>query len=240
LYSIFTANYGIIRGVNNQSLVRVPAEDIQPVVEFVAQLLTDAIEQNKRIVWLVSGGSCIPLAVGVQAYIGDRATHAGLDVLLMDERYGDVGHKGSNSAQLKDAGFNVDSVSYTEVLDGSTIDETTERFAHTLDELKHKADVVIGLFGMGADGHTSGLLPGNSLMESEVSAGHFEGPDFPRITTTPRFLRNVTHAVLYAVGEKKWPALERINDDGSASELPVRIVRSCENLTIFSDVENDI
>jgi len=221
--------------VNNQSFVRVEPDDYQAVAQAISRQLLSALNANRSVVWLVSGGSCIPVAVRARELLGqlDESTH--LSVIVMDERYGEVGHAGSNSMQLKKAGFDMRGLHYDDVLHGESIEKTTKQFAQTLETLQENEAVIIGLFGMGADGHTSGLLPGNPLMDSTEFAGFFDGPDYPRITTTPAFIRGITEATLYVVGENKWPALEHMQQPGPIEDVPVRILLDCSRLTIFSD-----
>lgn len=224
--------------MNNQSFVRVEPDDHHVVAQAISRQLLAALNANRSVVWLVSGGSCIPIAVQARELLGQLDELAHLSVIVMDERYGEIDHAGSNSMQLKKAGFDMRGLHYYEVLQGESIEKTTVQFAQTLETLQENEAVVIGLFGMGADGHTSGLLPGNPVMDSTAFTGFFDGHDYPRITTTPAFIRGITEATLYAVGESKWPALSQMQQPGPVEDLPVRTLRGCSRLTIFSDIND--
>src|SRR5258708_2139506 len=71
------------------------------------ELLVNAIllplQEQKTVLWLISGGSNIKIATAVMAkLIGNESN---LWVTLTDERYGKVGHPDSNWQQLLEAGF---------------------------------------------------------------------------------------------------------------------------------------
>jgi len=218
--------------------VRVHSDDIEPVSQAMSQIILNALKNNSQsVTWLVSGGSCIPVAVRTRELLGEMDDLKRLSIVMMDERYGEIGHEASNSFQLKKAGFDLNGLVYHEILCDESVESTTERFVDMLERLRHTSDVIIGLFGMGEDGHTAGLLPKNPLMSMNVVAGYFVGPDYERITAAPAFLKSIDTAVLYAAGENKWPALAKLQQPGSLDELPVRLLRNIEDVKIYSDIE---
>jgi 6-phosphogluconolactonase len=87
------------------------------------------------------------------------------------------------------------------------------------------------VLGMGADGHTASLFPGNSsagvsdrLVVAVPSVGGLE----PRLTFTPAVIRAARSVFVIVVGAEKRPALARAwAEAGDESDTPIRVVRSC-------------
>ena len=82
--------------------------------------------------------------------------------------------------------------------------------------------------GMGADGHTASLFPGDPLIEDRELI--VEAVDVPklkswRVTLMPAVLLAAHHSVLLVAGEDKAPILQRVYDDqGEPKELPVQLI----------------
>jgi 6-phosphogluconolactonase/glucosamine-6-phosphate isomerase/deaminase len=218
----------------------VQMDDIATPAKFIADRLKSLLNEHRQVVWLVSGGSCVSVAVEARCVLGELGSGVSLHVVLIDERYGDIGHSNSNSEQLIQAGFDVQGLTFHQMLLGEDIETTTKRYDVLLSTLFEESDYTIGLFGMGADAHTSGLLPGNPLMEDKHFVGRYDGPDFQRITTTPACIRSIDEAVLYAVGGNKWPALAGLELDGDANIEPVRVLKGISPLNIFTDYQKDM
>src|SRR3989338_1214878 len=74
-------------------------DDPKDAANFIAKSILLQLQSNKRVLWLVAGGSCILVAIEVAKLISEHP-HKNLVVMLMDERYGVVGHPDSNWYQL--------------------------------------------------------------------------------------------------------------------------------------------
>src|SRR6185437_3559960 len=70
----------------------------------LTERLVRELAGNKRVLWLVSGGSNIPASVQIMSNISTDLSRR-LTVMLADERYGEPGHPESNWEQLEQAGF---------------------------------------------------------------------------------------------------------------------------------------
>ncbi len=98
--------------------------------------LTDRLVRElaggKRVLWLVSGGSNIPASVRAMANISVPLSK-GLSVSLIDERWGEPGHKDSNWQQLLQAGFDGKRASLLPVLrPGANFKQTTEYYGELI------------------------------------------------------------------------------------------------------------
>jgi 6-phosphogluconolactonase/glucosamine-6-phosphate isomerase/deaminase len=205
-----------------------------PVVEYITGALTQRLAKNKRVLWLVPGGSSIAVAVAVSQKLTDVPLDK-LAVTLTDERYGEVGHADSNWRQLSEAGFKLSGARLRPVLTGASFDATVISFAEILEEELDRADYRLGFFGMGPDGHTAGILPGSPAVEADDLTEGYEAGPLTRITMTPAAIECLDEAVVYAVGEAKWPVLDQLDGEIDFATQPAQALKSVPQLTIFND-----
>jgi 6-phosphogluconolactonase len=82
------------------------------------------------------------------------------------------------------------------------------------------------ILGIGTDGHTASLFPGDSLCsEINISVAAVDNPPLPpaRITLTPRAISSAGKIVLLACGSEKARALSRTLEEGSLLKCPARL-----------------
>lgn len=202
--------------------------------------IADALDGGKAVLWLVSGGSNIDSEVKIMTRLRQEKSQSlsELTVLLMDERYGESGHKDSNYKIMTDKGFDAGAARFGDLLAGNlNLELTAREFGKLLEEAFEQADVVIGLFGMGADGHTAGIKPNSpGAQDPEEPAVGYEAADFQRITLTPKLIRRIDQAFLLAYGADKKPALEKLmNKDVDLAEMPAQILKQVENAVTYND-----
>ena len=119
----------------------------------------------------------------------------------------------------------------------NSVVKTVNQYNYIIKDLLKEGVFTIGQLGLGSDGHTSGLLPNNPLMNSTDYYGYFIGPDYQRITSTPKLISQLDEIVLYVCGQDKAQALQKMLNDGSANEIPARILKNAKKLTIFTDIK---
>jgi 6-phosphogluconolactonase/glucosamine-6-phosphate isomerase/deaminase len=193
------------------------------------------LASSNKVLFLIAGGSAIGLAVKLRLALDDVASN--ISFTLTDERYGPAGHVDSNWKQLLSEGFKLAGTEYYEVLQDKTAQQTIAAFNDFLkvNDAKYK----IGLFGMGADGHTSGILPGSPAVDAKDFVAYYEAPDFKRITTTPAFIETLDFAYLYAMGENKHQQIERLGESHEISEQPAQVLKRVKNLIVFNDYKGE-
>lgn len=219
--------------------VQVPTDQpLLPVADYLSRVILEKLNNNQRVLWLVSGGSAISVAVEVAVRL-KGAPLDGLTVSLIDERYGPVGHADSNWQQLYEAGFLLEGAALVPVLSGNQLDETTEAFQQFLTTQLESAHYTIGLFGIGPDGHTAGILPGSSAVAASGFVHAYEGGGYQRITTTLPFLKQLDEAVVYAIGGAKREALDQLQRDIAFDVQPAQILKQIKKLTIFNDYKGE-
>ena len=213
------------------------------VPEIAISPLTSKLKGSLNLgptLWLVPGGSNIPLVVSVMASLSVELTD-NLIVGLTDERFGPYGHPDSNWVQLKNAGFDPKRARILEILkegEGSDLSSVIARYNSELDTVLDEVTATIGLFGMGTDGHIAGILP-NSPAVNEASYSTvigYSGTPYSRITISFSAIRRLNSAFLIAMGETKRSQLERlINQDAPLEEQPAQIIKQVSEAYLYND-----
>lgn len=208
--------------------------DIKKIAETIASSINEKLELGKSVLLLFSGGSAIPLEIEIVKRIKENFENK-LVVSLVDERYGPVGHPNSNWATLKNKGFDILNAKKIPVLEGENINITILDFKEILKNELERADYKVGVFGMGIDGHTAGILPHSEAIHSEDLVCYYSTLLYDRITITPKVISQLDEAFAYVMGEEKWGALENLEKDLSTEEQPAQLLKKVPLLTIFTD-----
>ncbi|HXY18001.1 MAG TPA: 6-phosphogluconolactonase [Candidatus Nitrosopolaris sp.] len=210
----------------------------QEAASYLADAINSELTGGQSVLWLVSGGSSVPVAVETIKLI-PKTRWAGLCVGLVDERFGPPGHKDSNWQQLLTAGLPAVDLNILPILSGKDIDQTTAEYAAALQDRLAKANYKVGLFGIGADGHTAGILPLSVAIDSQQLVTDYITPEFQRITVTAKTIALLDLVVAYAVGAEKSEALQNLSRDLSVREQPAQALKLAKQLVIFNDQVGD-
>ena len=205
-------------------------------VQPLAERLTRELSAGKRVLWLVPGGSNIILSAEVSRRLpADLTTH--LSIMLTDERYGEVGHKDSNTVQLDIAGFTPGRAQMHAVLQpGLSLQDTVTRYARDFELATQANDLIIGQFGMGPDGHLAGILPHSAAVQAAQLTFGYEAPGFTRITLTPPAIQRVDTLYLFAFGREKLEALDNLKSkDLSLDDQPAQLLKQIPESYVYND-----
>ena len=209
--------------------------DPKIAAEFIAGKILDQLKNGKNVFWLVPGGSAIAVAVLASKIIA-KYPHENLTVTLTDERYGEVFHKDSNLLQMLDSGFDLPQAKLLSVLAGADRVMTTEKFNTIIGDGFKNTDYQIGLFGVGADGHTAGILPESAAVEAPNWATSYVAQKFERVTVTFKTIENLNEAVVWAQGKEKWEVIKDMTEkEIDVKKQPAQILKKVPALTIFTD-----
>jgi len=95
------------------------------------------------------------------------------------------------------------------------------------------------LLGMGDDGHTASLFPGEDVLnekEKWVSAYYLKPQEMFRITLTAPVINNADHILAIAFGESKKHALnEVLNGEYNPSLYPMQLIEKKDGFQFFTD-----
>ncbi|MFA6404744.1 MAG: 6-phosphogluconolactonase, partial [Candidatus Paceibacterota bacterium] len=194
---------------------------------------------NKKVLWLLSGGSNIPISVEIMNMIHKEVSvHniKNLTVTLTDERFGDIDHADSNWKQLKDAGFDFSNINSMTVLQGLSFEETISDYSKNVMQAMDIADLIIAQLGIGNDGHIAGILsdsPAISTSLTEFACG-YDTAFFKRITLTFNALKKCDSLYAFAFGKPKKGIIDIIRNN-RLIKLPVLIIGEMKNFIVYTD-----
>lgn len=211
---------------------------IEEAADFVALSVLNQLKIGKRVLLFLTGGSSIAVGVKVADILREEKIEnllENLTITLTDERYGPTDHFNSNYFQLTEKGFNLPQAKIIPILIDDDRNITTEKFNIALKQEFEKAYYKIGLFGIGTDGHTAGILPESDAINSSNLVYSYDTPVFSRITITPKAIEELDEAVVWAQGEDKWKVIRDLEKEISIIKQPAQILKKVPLLTIFTD-----
>ena len=219
-------------------IVEIPESNHDVVANYIASKIVNHLSSGEQVVWFVSGGSNIGLAKEIRSSL-DLGTFKGkLHICLVDERFGTIGHSDSNWQQLLDVGFDTSYCQVYPIINNkNNATDTVKEYNDTINNLLSQGYYCIGQLGLGPDGHTSGLLPNNPLMNSTDYYGYYLCPDYQRITSTPKLICMLDEIVLFASGQAKAQALRSMLSEGPIDKIPARLLKNSKSLKIFTDIK---
>ncbi len=147
---------------------------------------------------------------------------------LGDERCYPVGHKDRNDTMIKK---NIWSLIHSPEENNHPIPTElgVEKAAiFYSNEIEKSGGLDIVLLGMGEDGHTASLFPGNKALESrQVAVAVYNSPKAPdeRVSLTVEALKSAKYKILLTVGKGKKQA---ISDVKNGVKLPVNMLGSLD------------
>ena len=230
------------------SIQFITRSDQQEGTQALAQKISSYVKVGKRVLWLIPGGSNIPIAAEVLGRVRANvslAELAQLTIALTDERYGPVGHPDSNWKQLQDQLMQTQTGDLHAIglkdaypiLQGDPLEETVAQYGKTITTILNDIDVIVGQFGMGADGHIAGILPHSPATKEETlpTAG-YESKPFTRISLSFPILRKITVAYMFVSNATKKEAIARLHEDNvSLEDQPAQILKAIPEVYVYID-----
>ncbi len=202
---------------------------------FIAKLIIGQLELKKRVLWFVTGGSSIAVAIEASKIIS-KYIHNNLVIMLTDERYGPLNHQNSNWYQLITGGFDLPQAKFIPILIGDNRDITNKKFNDAIDKELSLTEYKIGLFGIGSDGHTAGILPKSEAVNEQQWSVAYNTEKFERITITPKTIVRLDEAVAFVQGQEKWKVIFDLEkNDLDIFSQPAQILKKIPLLTIFTN-----
>ncbi len=210
------------------------------------------VENKTPTLFLASGGSALQLLNDIPAdVLGPHLT-----ISVLDDRYSSDPAI-NNFSQLMQTRLYADAATAgakfidTRPQPDETQEEVVQRLEKGIRDWRknYPQGFILITQGIGPDGHTSGIMPfpeNPTYFKNtfENSGKCFVGYDakgknpYPlRITATISFLREVDVSILFACGEDKKVAFERLRaEEGTLAETPARIIKEMKQVYVFTDV----
>ena len=216
----------------------VRVKNVDDCVDLLASTINQALKNNNKVVWLIPGGSNIPLSIAALKLLDQQLTNR-LFVTLTDERFGNYGHSDSNWQQLEDGGFNFKNLSTLAFLDkeNNTLSHQEKQLNVDLAEFTKDA-YLIGQFGIGTDGHTAGIKPNSPATLTEQLVCGYKAKDFIRLTTTFSLIKKIDEAHVFALGSSKVAIMQKLkHKDIPLPEMPAQIFKQVKKSIIYNEEE---
>lgn len=203
----------------------------------IAHGLDSALRRKLKVLWLLSGGSNIAVQLDILRQL-EHADAERLTISLIDERFVPLDSPASNWRALLDGGLASGKARLEPPIleEGLDLQAAADDWASRLGKCMGEADLIIGQFGIGSDGHTAGILPHTQgVHEHDKLVVGYQGSDFERLTTTPAAFARMGLAVAVAFGDDKRPIIERIPSEVSPDEQPAQLLLLAPELIIYTD-----
>jgi 6-phosphogluconolactonase len=224
-------------------------EDKQALAQGAAEFLCDAAARSAGsfVVCLSGGSTPKPIyQLLAQESFRSRMPWDRVQWIIGDERFVRQTDPASNFGMVCDAMLshvpapaeNIHAVP----TEGLTLDEAAERYEKTLQSLygattlrADKPLIDVCLLGLGDDGHTASLIPGQPVLEERRRwvAGVGHGRPEPRITLTYPALESSRHVVFLVSGSSKQPILSQVLS--GRSDVPAARLTAVGEVLWFAD-----
>lgn len=211
--------------------------DTTSASKIIAGRLQTELSHNKKVLWLLSGGSNIDIEAAALQLI-PLELQSRLTISLNDERYGSYGHKDSNLQQFQEALQSDTKATIIPVLqkDNLSLEATTNAFSVAINTAIESADVVISQLGMGSDGHIAGILPESPAIDATDAVTSYISEQFQRITITFETLRHIQATYVFAFGDDKRKQLKLLRDGSvSVSKQPAQFLKQLFEVYVYND-----
>jgi 6-phosphogluconolactonase/glucosamine-6-phosphate isomerase/deaminase len=203
------------------------------------QILSAELE-HKKVLWIVSGGSNVPISVSVMKKLSDQLTK-NLIIILADERYGPEGHPDSNFEQLIKAGFDQKQATFYKTLIGKqSISQTISRTGQYFKRAVNETDVVIAQLGIGEDGHIAGIMPMSPVIGLVSDVVYSDTTPHKRISLSLEALLNATIVYAFCYGGNKHQALKDLKENiKDIYHMPSKILQDISSVYVYNDYLGD-
>jgi 6-phosphogluconolactonase len=218
--------------------------------EELAETLADAVVAALLVATSIRGSASIAVSGGStpKAFFQELSTRE-LDwdkvtITLVDERFVPADNPRSNHLLvtenlLQNAAASAKFLPLYQ--DAASAEDAAEIVTEKAAKLGTPFDVVI--LGMGTDGHTASFFPGGNNLTKALDLGgprgiltmDADGAGEPRLTFSFASLSDARLLVLHIEGDAKMDVLEKANEDGEETEMPIRAVlrRSASPVEIY-------
>jgi 6-phosphogluconolactonase len=195
----------------------------------IAEEARTAVSARGRFLLAVSGGKTPWILL--RALASEAVPWEHVHIVQVDERVAPAGHPDRNLTHLRETLLERAPLRPGQIhampVEAPDLEDAAARYARTLREIAGEPPVLdLALLGLGADGHTASLVPGDPVLrvaDRDVAiTGVYQGRR--RMTLTYPMLDRSRNILWVVTGAEKVPMLKRLQD-GDASIPAARIRR---------------
>jgi len=209
----------------------------QKAAEMIAAAAREAVTARGRFIVAVSGGRTPWLML--RALADEDVPWKAVEVVQVDERVAPADHPDRNLTHLRESLLEYAPLRPEQIhampVDSPDLAAAAKRYAKTLETIAGSPPVLdLVHLGLGADGHTASLVPGDAVLEVNDEDVAVTGvyQDRQRMTLTYPILNRSRQILWVVTGSDKVDALVRLRD-GDGSIPAGRIQR--ENALMLAD-----
>lgn len=225
-------------------------DDLEKLYKKAADTFVDlsqkSIQKNNRFVVALSGGSS-PKAIfkllATQEY-AEKIEWNKLYFFWVDERWVALDDEKSNAKMTFEALFDKVPVNKDQIFpmyqDGILPEEYAVKYEQQIRNVLGDEGIFdFILLGMGDDGHTASLFPGEAILDEKekwVAAYYLKPQEMFRITLTAPIINKAENILLVAFGESKKHALNEVLNGAYNPQLyPLQLIDKKESFQLFTD-----
>lgn len=191
------------------------------LAETLAQHITEYLSSNEEMLFLLAGGSAEKVYREMDKFL-DGHELTGLTVAMGDERWHkDPENENVNWASLRDLPvfkmIEEQGGKIFQYIDGSDFADSAAKFNEFLQDFVERGVYILSYQGIGADGHTAGILPADAATFADnfdthdLAVAHELGGDHPkRVTITPELIEKADGLYVYMSGNGKREILQTL------------------------------
>lgn len=225
-------------------------EDLDKLYKKAADTFVDlskkSIEKNDKFVVALSGGSSPKAIFNLLATPGyaEKIEWNKVYFFWVDERWVPLDDDKSNARMTFEALLSKVPVNKDQVFPMYKEGMAPEEYAKEYEQQIRKVLGPDGIFdfillGMGDDGHTASLFPGENVLDEKekwVSAYYLKPQEMFRITLTAPLINKADNILVVAFGESKRHALNEIlNGEYNPKLYPMQLIEKKESFQFFTD-----
>lgn len=230
------------------------SENKEEAAQAFADALIQEIKNKPKVALFLSGGSALVIYDLLVPTLAARP-RGSVVVGLVDERYSsDPLYPDSNYFQIltKTSLFTIlktNQQGIVPVLEGAGLKESARLYERRLAEIFKNNFFKIAILGIGADGHTAGILPGGDLEKFNktflgkglVVGYENEGEFKQRLTLTLAALQEMDRVYGFVLGKEKRAVLERLSSFSrhKLNEFPAQLLKTLRSVAIFTDQNSE-
>ena len=216
--------------------------DVDSVARHAAEMIAAearaAVEARGRFVLAISGGRT-PWVMLRALNLREDLPWPHVHMLQVDERVAPGGHADRNLTHLCRSLLNGASAGAAHIhampVESPDLEEAAERYARTLERIAGTPPVLdLVHLGLGADGHTASLVPGDPVLDADDTdvavTGVYQARR--RMTLTYPALNRARRVLWLITGEDKAPMLDRLRRGDPA--IPAGRIRQ-DNAVVLAD-----
>ncbi len=210
------------------------------------ELSEKAVQKHDKFVVALSGGSS-PKAIfnllATEEY-SQKINWGKIYFFWVDERWVSLNDEKSNAKMTFEALFNKVPVSKDHIFpmykDGIEPEDYAKEYEQDIKNILGEEGIFdFILLGMGDDGHTASLFPGEAILDEKekwVDAYYLKPQEMFRITLTAPIINKAENILVVAFGESKKHALnEVLNGEYNPKLYPLQLIERKEGFQFFTD-----